>query len=62
MAKIIAGIVGGLILTILVGIILTAIGKFLLGVAIVIGFIMIAGLIAVAFAGKTVSDIWKTFN
>lgn len=62
MAKVIAGVVGFLILAILAGVILVAIGKVLLGIAFVIGIFLIAGLVIAGFAGKTVSDIWKTFS
>lgn len=61
MAKVIAGVVGTLILCVLVGIVLTAIGKFLLGVALVVGMILIAGLVLAGVFGSKFLDIWKSF-
>lgn len=61
MAKVIAGIVGTLILCVLVGIVLTAIGKFLLGVALVVGILLIAGLVIGGIFGTKFLDIWKSF-
>lgn len=56
MAKVIAGVVAALILCVIAGIILTAIGKFLLGVAMVVGFFLITGLvIAALMSGKILS-------
>lgn len=61
MVKVIAGMVAVLILCTIGGIILAALGKFLLGVALVVGMLLIAGLtIAGIFGGKFVS-IWKSF-
>lgn len=60
MAKVIAGVVGTLILCIIVGIVLTAIGKFLLGIALVIGIILIVGVLFGGIVGTKILDIWKS--
>jgi Na+/citrate or Na+/malate symporter len=59
MAKVAAGVVGGLILLVLLGIVLTAIGKFLLAVALVVGGILIVGLVLAAVCGLKVWEFWK---
>jgi len=60
MAKVAAGVVGALVLLILVGIVLTAIGKFLLAVAMVVGGILIVGLVIAAVFGFKFSELWKS--
>lgn len=61
MTKVIAGVVAALILCVIVGIVLTAIGKFLLGVAMVVGFFLIAGLVIAALFGSKFVSFWKSF-
>lgn len=61
MGKAIAGVAAVLILAVVLGIILTAIGKFLLGVAMVVGFFLIAGLVLAALFGSKFSSFWKSF-
>ena len=59
MGKAIAGVVAGLILIVVVGIVLTAIGKFLLAVATVVGFFLIAGLVLAALMGGKLLSFFK---
>jgi len=61
MIKVIAGSVAALILAVIVGIVLVAIGKFLLGVALVVGLILIAGLVLAGVFGSKFLDFWKSF-
>lgn len=61
MGKAIAGVAAVLILAVVLGIILTAIGKFLLGVAMVVGFFLIAGLVIAALFGSKFVSFWKSF-
>ncbi len=60
MVKAIASVAGALILLVLAGIVLTAIGKFLLGVALVIGGILIVGLVLATVFGFKFSELWKS--
>lgn len=61
MAKVIAGVVATLILCILVGIVLVAFGKFLLGLAFVVGMLLITGLVIAGIFGKKFAEFWKSF-
>jgi hypothetical protein len=62
MVKGIASVIVGLILCVVVGIVLTALGKLLLAIALVIGAILIAGAILFAIFGSKILDVWKSLS
>lgn len=61
MVKGIAAVIAGLVLAVIVGIVLVAIGKFLLGIALVVGLLLIAGLVLAGMFGSKFLDLWKSF-
>ena len=61
MPKVIGGVAAIMVLAILVGIVLTALGKFLIGLALVLGLFLIVGIGIAAFTGNKIWDFWKSF-
>lgn len=61
MNKIVGGVAAIMVLALLAGIVLTALGKFLIGLALVLGLFLIVGVCITAFTGNKIWNFWKSF-